>query len=71
LESGAGVYGPGHNSFTTSKDGSIDYIVYHARNYEGVEGPAILDPNRGTRVQAFTWDAEGRPSLGPPPPDDR
>ncbi|HOX33195.1 MAG TPA: family 43 glycosylhydrolase [Spirochaetales bacterium] len=62
-------FGPGHNSFTTSPDGRIDYLVYHARSYERVEDPVILDPNRATRVQAFTWDAEGRPVFGSPVPD--
>ena len=36
--SAAGLYGPGHNSFTTSPDGKVDYIVFHARDYEKVEG---------------------------------
>jgi GH43 family beta-xylosidase len=67
----ARVFGPGHNSFTTSKDGITDYIVYHARNYERVVGPPILDPNRDTRIQAFTWDSEGRPYFGKPVPDMR
>ena len=60
----AGVYGPGHNSFTTSSDGRVDYIVYHARDYENVVGLAVLDPNRSTRVQAFSWDSSGRPVFG-------
>jgi GH43 family beta-xylosidase len=62
----AGIYGPGHNSFTRSADGAIDYIVYHARDYEAVTGPPILDPNRGSRVQAFSWDESGRPFFGKP-----
>ncbi len=62
-------FGPGHNSFTTSLDGSIDYLVYHARNYERIEGYPILDPNRNTRVQPFGWDADGRPVFGRPVPD--
>ncbi len=60
----AAVFGPGHNSFTRSKDGSVDYIIYHARDYETVLGPPILDPNRDTLIQAFDWDAEGRPVFG-------
>jgi GH43 family beta-xylosidase len=67
----AGVYGPGHNSFTTSPDGSVDYIAYHARDYEKVADPAILDPNRSTRLQSFGWDAEGRPAFGRPRPSTR
>ena len=59
--SAAGLYGPGHNSFTTSPDGKVDYIVFHARDYEKVEGMVILDPNRATYVRPFSWDADGRP----------
>ncbi len=70
-DAAAGVYGPGHNSFTTSPDGAVDYIVYHARDYETVVGIAVLDPNRSTRVQAFTWDSNGRPVFGRPLPSSR
>lgn len=70
-DTAAGVYGPGHNSFTTSPDGTIDYIVYHARDYENVVGIAVLDPNRSTRVQAFTWDSDGRPVFGRPLPSSK
>jgi GH43 family beta-xylosidase len=65
----AKVFGPGHNSFTTSPDGAVDYIVYHARSYERIDGLPILDPNRATRVQAFTWDSDGRPVFAKPLPD--
>ncbi|HET7839560.1 MAG TPA: family 43 glycosylhydrolase, partial [Rectinemataceae bacterium] len=62
-------FGPGHNSFTSSRDGSVDYLVYHDRNYERIEGYPILDPNRNTRVQAFTWGPDGRPLFGKPVAD--
>jgi GH43 family beta-xylosidase len=65
----ARIWGPGHNSFTTSPDGSVDYLVYHARSSERVRTPAILDPNRDTRVQPFTWSADGNPVFGAPLPD--
>jgi GH43 family beta-xylosidase len=55
------LFGPGHNSFTTSPDGSVDFIVFHARDYERVVGLPILDPNRATYVRAVAWDSEGRP----------
>ncbi len=29
-----GQYGPGHNSFTKSEDGTEDLIIYHCRNAE-------------------------------------
>ncbi|KAK0329141.1 Extracellular exo-alpha-(1-_5)-L-arabinofuranosidase, partial [Friedmanniomyces endolithicus] len=31
-----GQYGPGHNSFTTSRDGKTDILVYHARDYRDI-----------------------------------
>ncbi|WP_437623797.1 family 43 glycosylhydrolase [Sorangium sp. So ce1151] len=61
-----GLYGPGHNSFTTSADGSIDVLVYHARNYEKITGDPLYDPNRHTRVQRLGWNADGTPSFGAP-----
>jgi len=47
-------YGPGHNSFTTLKDGT-DILVYHARSYKEIEGDPLWDPNRHTYVRPFTW----------------
>lgn len=64
-----GVFGPGHNSFTTTADGRTDLIVYHARNYRDIPGDPLHDPNRHTRVQAFTWRADGTPDFGVPVPD--
>ncbi len=64
-----GIWGPGHNSFTTSADGTIDYLVYHARSSDWVSDPAILDPNRHTRVQPFAWRTDGTPDFGSPLPD--
>ncbi|MEH6991833.1 family 43 glycosylhydrolase [Neobacillus drentensis] len=56
-----GVYGPGHNSFVKSKDGTQDLIVYHANNGAGQGcGP------RPTRVQPFGWNADGTPDFGVP-----
>ncbi|WP_336789583.1 glycoside hydrolase family 43 protein [Paenibacillus sp. MMO-177] len=59
-------YGPGHNSFTVSEDGSTDLMVYHARPYEELIGSALSDPNRHARVQAFTWKEDGTPDFGVP-----
>ena len=57
----AGAYGPGHNSFTVSPDGTEDWIVYHAdKNSGGSWG------NRSIRAQKFTWNADGTPSFGTP-----
>ncbi|HZG78275.1 MAG TPA: family 43 glycosylhydrolase, partial [Paenibacillus sp.] len=56
----AGVYGPGHNSFTTSPDGTEDWIVYHATS-------GISDGwnNRKARAQKVLWSEDGMPSFGP------
>lgn len=64
-----GQYGPGHNSFTVSQDGSQDIIVYHARNYKDIEGDPLYDPNRHTRAQVFTWTDKGYPDFGIPVAD--
>ena len=67
----AGQYGPGHNSFTVSQDGSQDILVYHARNYKEIEGDPLYDPNRHMRAQVFGWDEYGFPYFGKPVPDGR
>ena len=56
------VFGPGHNGFFTSPDGTEDWIVYHA-NASATGG---CDMNRSTRVQKFTWNADGTPNFGTP-----
>ena len=66
LSSGNQVYGPGHNMFTVSPDGTVDVLVYHARDYEMIEGDPLEDPNRHTRVQELFWDDDDMPILGPP-----
>ena len=57
-----GVYGPGHNGFFKSPDGKEDWIVYHA-NEGASDGCA---GKRTTRVQKFTWNADGTPNFGMP-----
>ena len=64
-----GQYGPGHNSFTTSPDGKLDILVYHARNYEEIKGDSLFDPNRHTRAQRIRWRADGTPDFGVPVAD--
>jgi GH43 family beta-xylosidase len=63
------VFGPGHNSFTTTPDGKYDVIVYHARNYKEIEGDPLHDPNRNTRAQILHWNPDGTPNFGEPAPD--
>lgn len=60
------VYGPGHNSFTVAEDGVTDLLVYHARNYTGIEGDPLWNPDRHACVQPLQWDAEGMPVFGRP-----
>jgi GH43 family beta-xylosidase len=64
-----GIFGPGHNSFTTTPDGQTDLLVYHARNYRDIPGDPLHDPNRHTRVQLFTWRADGTPDFWGPAAD--
>lgn len=66
LKSGNGVYGPGHNQFTTTPDGSVDLLVFHARDYEKINGDPLDDPNRATRVQPLRWNSDGTPNFGAP-----
>ncbi|BCL30874.1 family 43 glycosylhydrolase [Streptomyces aurantiacus] len=58
----AGVYGPGHNGFFNSPDGTESWIVYHANDSAG-DG---CDNGRTTRAQKFTWNSDGSPNLGTP-----
>lgn len=55
----SGAYGPGHNGFFKSPDGTEDWIIYHARNAPGGGG-------RNARIQQFTWNTDGTPNFGVP-----
>lgn len=55
-----GIFGPGHNSFTTLEDGT-DLCIYHARPYAQIEGNPLYDPNRHARVMRVAWDEKGYP----------
>jgi GH43 family beta-xylosidase len=57
-----GVFGPGHNGFFTSPDGSEDWIVYHG-NSSAEHG---CGATRSVRAQPFTWTEEGLPNFGEP-----
>jgi GH43 family beta-xylosidase len=59
----AGVWGPGHNSFVKSPDGTQDWIVYHAIDQAGGGWS-----HRNVRAQPFTWTADGLPDFGVPLP---
>ena len=57
-----GVFGPGHNGFFTSPDGSESWIVYHG-NATSSQG---CGNTRSTRIQRFTWNGDGTPNFGSP-----
>jgi GH43 family beta-xylosidase len=63
------IYGPGHNSFTTTPDGKRDIFVYHARSYKEIQGDPLHDPNRHTRAQFLMFNADGTPQFGEPLPE--
>jgi len=58
-----GVYGPGHNGFFQSPDGTEDWIIYHAKTTS-----ALTYYGRTTRAQRFTWNEDGTPNFGVPLP---
>jgi len=66
---GTSQYGPGHNCFTTSQDGTVDIMIYHARNYKNITGDPLNDPNRHTRAQIVKWNSDGTPNFGVPVAD--
>lgn len=57
-----GAYGPGHNSFFKSYDGTEDWILYHANQASG-QG---CGDARNPRMQKFTWNGDGTPNFGQP-----
>ncbi|AOS64274.1 glycoside hydrolase family 43 protein [Actinoalloteichus hymeniacidonis] len=58
----AGVFGPGHNGFFTSPDGTEDWIVYHAQDRES----GGCGQGRTIRAQRFEWNRDGTPNFGSP-----
>ncbi|MGF7143644.1 GH43 family beta-xylosidase [Anaerotaenia torta] len=50
-----GIYGPGHNSFTKSEDGTKDIMVFHARQYDEITGDPLYDPNRHAMFLEVQW----------------
>lgn len=57
-----GVFGPAHNGFFMSPDGTEYWIVYHANS----DNSGGCDDRRTTRVQRFTWNDDGTPNFGTP-----
>ncbi|THV23539.1 family 43 glycosylhydrolase [Glycomyces paridis] len=64
LQQGGGVFGPGHNGFFTSPDGTEEWLVYHG-NTTSSQG---CGSTRQTRVQPITFDSSGFPQFGTPLP---
>ncbi len=61
LEGEEAVHACGHNSFTTSPDGTEHWLVYHAVD------PRAPEPRpRTVRIQPIGWTDEGEPVVGPP-----
>ena len=54
------VYGPGHNGFAKSKDGSEDWLIYHAARWDHSGW------DRSIRLQKFVWDQEDKVLLEAP-----
>lgn len=60
LEQAGRTWGPGHNCFVRSPDGTEDWIVFHAK----IETRANW--KRAIHLQRFSWDAEGYPVFDAP-----
>lgn len=59
----AGLYGPGHNSFTVSEDGEQVVLAFHARTYKEIACDPLYDPNRHTFVRRLAWRSDGSPDF--------
>lgn len=57
-----GVYGPGHNTFFTSPDGSETWMVYHG-NASSTGG---CDMYRQPHIKKIAFNSDNTPSLGSP-----
>jgi GH43 family beta-xylosidase len=55
------AYGVGHASFTTSPDGTENWIVYH-----GMLNPVTGWSSRSIRTQQFGWNENGSPAFPRP-----
>lgn len=56
------AFGPGHNSFFKSPDGTEEWLIYHANSFSN-QG---CSDKRNIRIQKFTLNADGSPNLGEP-----
>jgi GH43 family beta-xylosidase len=60
------TFGPGSNGFTTSPDGTQDWIVYGARDRDPATYGSGASNYRSLRMQQLTWDGSGNPVFGTP-----
>lgn len=58
----ARAFGPGHNGFFSSPDGTETWIVYHAN----ASAQGACDMKRAPRAQKISWNTDGTPNLGAP-----
>jgi len=65
FQRGNGVFGPGHNGFFKSPDGTEDWLVYHGNSKE-TDG---CGASRSVRAQKFVWNDDGTPNFGEPIPE--
>ena len=57
-----GAYAPGHNGFFKSRDGTEDWIIYHANTTAGQGCSNARNP----RIQKLGWNSDGTPAFGTP-----
>ncbi len=56
-----GIYGPGHNCFTTDEEGN-PVMIYHARTEEKIVGDPLYNPNRHAMIMKIRFDEKtGKP----------
>ena len=60
FEGTSDVYGTGRGVFTTSPDGTENWMLYHSKIYNSV------DWWRDVRLQKFTFNPDGSPNFGTP-----
>ena len=63
----AGLYGPGHNSFTTDDEDGSSVCVFHARTGTETEGNPLYDGARHAYCLHVSFDETGRPVFAPDP----
>jgi GH43 family beta-xylosidase len=56
------IFGPGHCSFVTSRDGKEHWIVFHSAQSRGSGW------RRQINMQPFRWNSDGSPDFGEPVP---